>query len=57
MFDEIIKDEEEGEIRFIRRFRYLSVRLVYFWNRWRREYLINLREFYRNKVSDDAKFV
>ena len=29
--------------------------LAHFWNRWRREYLTNLREFHRNKVSDDAK--
>ena len=33
----------------------MSVRLANFWNRWRREYLTNLREFHHNKVSDDAK--
>jgi len=39
----------------VRRFRYLSVRLTHFWNRRRREYLANLREFHRNKVRKDAK--
>lgn len=55
MPDEVIEDEEEGETRYTKRFRYLSIRLAHFWNRWRREYLTNLREFHRNKVSDDAK--
>ena len=55
MPDEIIEEEEEGETRYTRKFRYLSIRLAHFWNRWRREYLTNLREFHRNKVSDDAK--
>ena len=54
MPDEVIEDEEEGESRYTRGFRYLSARLAHFWNRWC-EYLTNLREFHRNKVSDDAK--
>lgn len=57
MPDEIIEEEEECESRYTRRFRYLSVRLAHFWNRWRREYLTDLREYHRNKVSDDAKLV
>ena len=32
--DEIVEGEEEGESRYTRRFRYLSVRLAHFWNRW-----------------------
>ena len=29
------------------RFKYLSTRLSHFWNRWRKEYLANLREFHK----------
>ena len=53
--DEIVEDEEEGESRYTRRFRYLSVRLAHFWNRWRREYLTDLHEFHRTKVSKDPR--
>ena len=52
--DEIVENEE-GESRYTRRFRYLSVRLAHFWNRWRREYLTDLREFHRTKVSKDLR--
>ena len=31
--NEIVEDEEEGESRYTRKFRYLSVRLAHFWNR------------------------
>ena len=31
------------------RFKYLSTRLSHFWNRWRKEYLANLREFHKCK--------
>ena len=40
--DEIVEDEE-GESRCTRRFRYLNVRSAHFWNRWRREFLTDLR--------------
>ena len=55
MPDEIIEDGEEGQIRYTRRFRYLSVRFAHLWNQWKHEYLTNLREFHYNKISDDAK--
>ena len=55
MPDMVVEDEEEGENKYTRSFRYLSVRLAHFWNRWRREYLTDLREFHRNKVSESAK--
>ena len=54
MPDMVVEDEEEGESKYTRRFRYLSVRLAHFWNRWRREYLTDLREFHRNKVSHES---
>ncbi|XP_067041164.1 uncharacterized protein [Acropora muricata] len=53
----VVEDDEEGESKYTRRFRYLSVRLAHFWNRWRREYLTELREFHRGKVSESAKSV
>ena len=31
------------------RFKYFSTRLSHFWNRWRKEYLANLREFHKCK--------
>ena len=38
-------------------FKYLSTRLNHFWNRWRREYLANLREFHRCKVQNRGRTV
>ena len=37
------------------RFKYLSTRLNRFWNRWRNEYLANLREFHRCKAQSKNK--
>ena len=53
--DEIVEDEEEGESRHTRKFRYLSVRLAHVWNRWRRKYLTDLREFHKTKASNDPR--
>ena len=36
---------------------YLSSRLSHFWNRWRGEYLANLREFHRCKVRGKTRTV
>ena len=55
MPDEIVEDEEEGESRHTRKFRYLSVRLAHVWNRWRRKYLTDLREFHKTKASKDPR--
>ena len=33
------------------RFKHLTRTLKHLWNRWRREYLVNLREFHREKVG------
>ena len=57
MPDMVVEDKEEGESKYTRRFRYLSARLTHFWIRWRREYLTDLREFHRNKVSESSKAV
>ena len=54
MPDEIVEDEE-GESRYTRRYRYLSVRLAHFWNQSRHKYLTDLREFHQTKVSKDPR--
>lgn len=41
ILDEIVEGEED-ESRYILRFIYLSVRLIYFWNWWSSEYMVNL---------------
>lgn len=46
---EIRNDEEESEMGLLRRFRYLDKLRIYFWNRWRREYLTDLREHHQGK--------
>ena len=43
--DRIEPDDVVSEAQCSARFKYLSTRLSHFWNRWRREYLANLREF------------
>ena len=53
--DVVVEDEEEGENKYTRRFRYLSVRLMHYWNQWRGEYLTDLHEFHQRKVSESVK--
>ena len=56
--DEITEpDDVINEDQCSTRFKYLSTRLNHFWNRWRREYLANLREYYRCKVQDRDRTV
>ena len=46
--DEIVEpDDVVSEAQCSARFKYLSTRLSHVWNRWRREYFANLREFHR----------
>ena len=48
MPDDIVEsDDYTGNNACEKRFRYLTMWLRHFWNRWRREYLANLREFHR----------
>ena len=39
------------------RFKFVSTKLAHFWNRWRKKYLVNLREFHRNKLSRPERIV
>jgi hypothetical protein len=43
------KIEENYETKVKRRFRHLAKQRVHFWERWRKEYLTNLREHHRSK--------
>ena len=43
-------DTDEGSTdKLSKRFLYLTRKLQHFWNRWRREYLVDLREFHKLK--------
>ena len=52
---EMRNDEEESETALLRRFRYLAKLRIHFWNRWRREYLTDLREHHRGKKESQNK--
>ena len=46
--DIVIEEEKENEVVILsRRHRYISVILSHFWNRWKREYVVELREHHR----------
>ena len=45
--DIVEADDYRGNDTCEKRFRYMAMRMRHFWNRWRREYLGNLREFHR----------
>ena len=49
MPDDIIADDSEDESDCGKRFKYLTKKKEHFWNRWRREYLVDLREFHKGK--------
>ena len=56
----IFSEENENELQgnITKRFLYLSRKLTHFWNRWSKEYLVDLREFHKLKdamVSKIAK--
>ena len=56
--DEITEpDDVVNEDQCSARFKYLSTQLNHFWNRWRREYLANLREVHRPKVQNRDRTV
>ena len=52
---EMRNDLEESETSLLRRFRYLARMRTHFWNRWRKEYLTNLREHHRSKKESHVK--
>ena len=53
--EEVRNDEEESETGFLRRFSYLARLRIHFWNRWRKEYLADLREHHRSKEEGLSK--
>ncbi|XP_068749239.1 uncharacterized protein [Montipora capricornis] len=52
---ELRNDLEESETSLLRRFRYLARMRTHFWNRWRKEYLTDLREHHRSKKESHVK--
>jgi hypothetical protein len=53
MPDEIVElDDYANKSTCDERFRYLTTRLKHFWKRWRREYLVNLREDHKPRADD-----
>ena len=57
MPDEVVESADDRQIDHNARFRYLSVKLAHFWNRWRREYLADLREYHNNKSGSGGRSV
>ncbi|XP_044171892.1 uncharacterized protein LOC122956294 [Acropora millepora] len=56
--DEIVEpDDALNHESSSARFKYLSTKLAHFWNRWRKEYLVNLREFHRNKLGRPERII
>lgn len=48
-------DENELQNNITKRFLYLSRKLTHFWNRWSKEYLVDLREFHKIKDAKVSK--
>ena len=50
-------DDSDPQLNLSKRFLYLTRKLSHFWNRWRREYLVDLREAHRinNKEPVEVK--
>ena len=55
--DVIPSEEEESVPSANKRFHYLSKVRDHFWNRWRREYLTDLREYHRGKCESQVRTV
>ena len=52
--DPYVDIDEGSKDEFSKRFLYLTRKLQHFWNRWRREYLVDLREFHKLKQQKPA---
>lgn len=46
---DVRNDDEESGTGLLRRFRYLARLRIHFWNRWRKEYLTDLKEYHRGR--------
>ena len=49
MPDDAVEEDCAEDASQSKRFQYLTKRKQHFWNRWRREYLDDLREFHRGR--------
>eukprot|EP00794_Sanderia_malayensis_P019302 gene19302-biopygen16181 len=50
-------DDSDDDDHLMKRFVYLTKKLAHYWNRWRNEYLTDLREFHRLKNNGKATVV
>ncbi|XP_046854266.1 uncharacterized protein LOC124447403 [Xenia sp. Carnegie-2017] len=57
MPDEVSGEEESDEGYCKKRYQYLSKKKMHFWNRWRKEYLVDLREFHRKDKDNTNRVV
>lgn len=57
MPDDIVEPPDARAVDHNARFRYLSTRLQHFWKRWRREYLTDLREYHKGKITGEERLV
>jgi hypothetical protein len=55
--DELTSDGEDNEAGVTRRYRNLAKRRVHFWNRWRREYLVDLRDHHKLSTKNGNRKV
>ena len=53
--DEVKDEENESSVH--KRLRYMAKKRKHFWNRWVKEYLVNLREPHRNSKSYNGEAV
>ena len=47
--DENVEELEEDETNCSKRFRHLTLRLIHFWHRWKKEYLTDLKRVSQSK--------
>ena len=58
MPDEVNESDVDYEgTKINARFRYLAKKKAHFWNRWRKEYLVGLREFHKSKIVGSGKLI
>ncbi|XP_046857876.1 uncharacterized protein LOC124451299 [Xenia sp. Carnegie-2017] len=57
MPDDVSGEEESDEGYCKKRYQYLSKKKIHFWNRWRKVYLVDLREFHKQDKDNTNRVV
>ena len=55
MSSRVVYKGDNNQDRLSKRFVYLSTKLGHFWQRWRREHLVGLREVHRGKTPQPVQ--